>query len=877
MSGNCVVVVLGLVGMAMAAEQPTADRNWPGELASPRQVLDQNGGWRFVLGDRPVLAQPGFDDSDWESVTLPHSWNDADAWDDEPGYQRAVGWYRKRIALPDELRGRMAVLRIGAANQVAEVFVDGEPVTRHVGGYSAFTVDLTTPLAVEGEALVAIRVDNRWNADVPPLDADFTFYGGIYRHVRLIVADPIHIDFQDHAGPGIYIDTPRVSDAAAAVRVRGRVINASDGGAAGQIVTIVRDASGAEVARLETTATFARTEPTPFIHTLRIADPRRWSPDEPALYTATVTVHIGSEPRDAVTQQFGIRTLRFDPDKGFFLNGERLPLRGTNRHQDRKGQGVLLTEEQHIADLTLIKAMGANFVRLAHYPQDDAVLAACDRLGLLVWEEIPVVNYVTRTDGFRENARAMLRDMLRQHYNHASIILWGYMNEIFLFGPDGKFARSIDDAEYAAWVVDLAKELEALTRTEDPTRFTAMAGHGTGVYDQYGIADVPQVWGWNVYFGWYGDDFDYLSEFLDRQHREYPRRVLMVSEYGAGSDRRLHSAVPARFDFSIEWQQRFHEAYLRQFAERPYLAGTAIWNQFDFAAEHRGDSIPHLNQKGVAYYDRTPKDVFYLYQAAWRHTPVMHIAVRDWPERVLFVGAGARPTMQEVVIYTNQPRVELWLNGASLGQRALADGEYRITFPVRWRIGENELIARSVHSRRGFEDQARVTVHAATLDPPRRLAVNVGGSAAYIANDGTHWLADQEYAPARGWGYLGAESQRHVGGGPNILGTTDDALYQAYRRGLSGYRFDVPDGDYTVRLLFAEIGDTAAGTRIFSIGMNGEPSGPPLDIAAAAGPARPLEKRLTANVTGGKGLHVTFEPQTGEPILCGITVVADDR
>ncbi|MGH7635901.1 MAG: glycoside hydrolase family 2 protein, partial [Gemmatimonadaceae bacterium] len=328
-------------------------------------------------------------------------------------------------------------------------------------------------------------------------------------------------------------------------------------------------------------------------------DPHLWSPDDPYLYTVRTDVYDGDELRDRVTNPLGFRWYHFDPARGFFLNGSKLQLRGTNRHQDYAGLGSAMPNELHTRDFELIKEMGANFVRLAHYPQDPAVLEAADRLGLLIWEEIPVVNYITPGPEFTHNAETMLREMTRQHYDHPSVIMWGTMNEVFLWGPGGGRIRVQDDTAYMRQVREYAAHVDSVARSEDPTRVTTMATHMSGDYEKSGVAYVSQVLGLNIYDGWYSGTFAGFGTQLDKHHARMPGRVLFVSEYGAEDDYRVNSLQPERFDFSGTWMRRYHESYLRQIAARPWLGGTALWNEFDFSQPETGGSIPHMNQKGM--------------------------------------------------------------------------------------------------------------------------------------------------------------------------------------------------------------------------------------------------------------------------------------
>jgi beta-galactosidase len=316
-----------------------------------------------------------------------------------------------------------------------------------------------------------------------------------------------------------------------------------------------------------------------------------WSPDTPKLYTLVSTIVDGTKELDELKTEVGFRWFAFDPNEGFRINGQKLFLKGVSRHQDVWGMGSAVRDGVHRRDLEFIKDMGCNFLRLAHYPQDPEVLAMCDRMGLLVWEEIPIVSHVSSSRRFVETSSTMLREMIRQHYNHPSVIMWGTQNETLL-----RWQQTLHRfPEYFGMVLGVLKELDALARREDPSRATTLAIHEFGDnYEKAGIAAVPQVLGWNLYAGWYAGEFERFGQILDSQHKRFPERVLFVSEYGAGSDSRLSSERPQRFDHSVEWMAMFHESYLRQSMARPYLAGVAIWNMFDFKpAGDRGDDDPH--------------------------------------------------------------------------------------------------------------------------------------------------------------------------------------------------------------------------------------------------------------------------------------------
>jgi beta-galactosidase len=478
-------------------------------------------------------------------------------------------------------------------------------------------------------ALIAVRADSSHQDDIPPLDIGYAHYGGIYRDVWLIATDQVHFELTDHASPGVFIDTPQVSNDRATLRIRGTVVNESDKERAVSVQLALTDPSGKPTGQARANIKIPTSQKSTFDQTIEIPQPQLWSPDSPHLYNLTATIQDDEKPLDQHIAHTAFRFFKFDPSEGFSLNGQRLHLRGASRHQDYANLGSALPNSIHRSDLQWLKDMGANFIRLAHYPQDPEVLDTADRIGLIVWEEIPIVSTMSPSADFAAVCKDMLQDMIRQHYNHPSVVMWGIMNETLL-----NWGRTPNrDPEFPNHVKKLAVELDALVRKEDLTRVSTMAMNTGPSYDTAGISDITQIAGWNIYAGWYGPGFENFGKFLDTQHEKFPKRILFVSEYGAGSDERLHSLKPQRFDHSVEWMQLYHESYLRQIAKRPYLAGVAIWNQFDFSQPEAGDSIPHMNQKGMLTFDRRPKDVYYLYQANWSTKPMLHIATREWLRR----------------------------------------------------------------------------------------------------------------------------------------------------------------------------------------------------------------------------------------------------
>ena len=852
-----------LLAASLAASlAPGAGAQAPAD--APRLRVTINDGWRFAAGAVEGAERAAFADTAWTRVDLPHTWNAADALEERGRYRRGVGWYRRALALDPALRGRRLFLHFEGANQVADVFVNGHAAGRHVGGYTAFTVDVTDLVRFDAPNAIAVRVDNAHDADIPPLNADFTFYGGIYRDVWLVATDPVHVTLLDHGSPGVYVDTPEISERSARVRVRGTVVNATDARRRVRVTSRVTDDAGREVAVLRADVAVPARGSAPFGATSApIASPRLWSPESPALHRVTTEVHDGARLADRVESPLGFRWFSVDADRGLLLNGRRIPLHGTNRHQDRLGFGNALPDWAHREDVEHVKRTGFDFLRLAHYPQDPAVLEATDRAGLVVWEEIPVVNIISMSDAFADNAERMLVEMIRQHYNHPSVLMWGYMNEVMLVKPN-----PVPEG-YGERVVALARRRERAARREDSTRLTVTAISFDEIDDDTGLQAIPDILGLNLYFGWYYRTLEGFGAWLDSLHRRHPSRPILISEYGAGSDERIHAREPRAFDFSTTYQQRFHERTFPQLAERPWLAGTAVWSHFDFGSQFRHDSKPNVNQKGLFYMDRTPKDVWFYYRARLVDEPVLHVAARDRRSR-----AGSRPRdeRQPVKVYTNLDDVELLLGDSSLGRRRPANATAEWVVPLR--DGDNRLRARGV--RRGAEVVDEVVVRYADRAPlfrdpaaaAREIAVNAGSHYEYVDAGGMVWEADRPYERGS-WGY--------VGGAPalvhhRIFGTVDDPLYQAARDSAREYRFDVPDGEYEVRLRLVETRHERAGERIFDVRVGGVPVFTSLDLAAQYGRYVAVERAARVRASGGGGLVVRFDAGAGAPIVSGIVV-----
>lgn len=847
-------------------------------VSAQRTVRSLDDGWRFRTGAHPEAAAAEYDDRDWESVRIPHTWN-GDAYTVKE-YYRGEGWYRRTLRLPVR-RGQRYYVRMDAASKTAQLYVNGKEAGTHCGGYTAAVYDVTELLRPDGDNVLAVRVDNA-DDEVPPLSGDFTFFGGIYRDVWLVTVPECHFTMTDKGSSGLYVATPEASAERGTIALRGSVANDTAERCRATVEVRIFDPSGRLVDEGSCPLRLAAGEQAEFSYRSRmLQNPALWTPETPNRYRVEATLRGNRQELDRITLHTAFRWFRFDADEGFFLNGEPYKLRGVCRHQDQKPYGVALTDEMHRRDFALIKEMGANFVRLAHYPQDDAFLEECDRQGMLVWEEIPVIDIVPDSPAYADTAEENLREMIRQHYNRPSVILWGYMNEILLVAQ----RRCKTESELQPVLARtrmLAERLENVVKQEDTTRMSVMAFHGSNDYNRCGLSEITDVVGWNLYNGWYSGDLEGFDRFAAQQHRDYPDHPIIVSEYGAGSDMRLHSLVPRPFDFSIEYQQRYLEHYLPVLETNSYLCGGALWNFIDFSSAKRDESMPRINNKGVVYADRTPKDVYYYYRAAWRaDLPVLRIASRDWPLRTWTVDAGGRATLP-VKIYTNLPEVELFADGCSLGRRQ--PNNHIVIYDVPFRAGGVSLRAAGTWAEgRPVEDAlyigfSGVPERTADAEGALEIAVDVGSDCCFTSDrSGTAWLPDRPYAEG-GWGYLGGEADATQA---EIACTEDGPLFQTLRRGLDGYRFDLPNGTYEVELLFAD-SCLPAESPVYLLGRNAgrtaaqnrfrvEINGCTVEEAYAPEGMRAAVRRYTVENRDG-AVEIRFRPLAGTALLNALRI-----
>ena len=869
--------------------------------AQQRVVYTINDGWKFTKGS-PFEAQlTGCDDSSWETVNIPHTWNDKDADDETPGFYRGPVWYRKQLFIDKSQEGRRAVIYFEGANQEVRFYLNGQFVGEHKGGYTRFCFDITPHLRYGQENLFAIYVNNVYNPNIPPLSADFTFFGGIYRDVYLQFMNPVHIATNDYASSGVYIRTPEVNNSAASVEITTLLTNDMPQATEIRVENIICDADGKEVKKTQAEVKLAAGETkTDISKKIKIDSPRLWDIDDPyryMVYTRILDKRKGTL-LDEVVNPLGLRWFKFDSEKGFFLNGKGRKLIGTARHQDYFQKGNALRDELHVQDVLLLKEMGGNYLRVSHYPQDPVIMEMCDKLGIVTSVEIPVVNAVTETEEFLHNSVEMAKEMVRQDFNRPSVMIWGYMNEIFLRRPYTE-GKQLED--YYRFTEKVARALEATIREEDPSRYTMMAYHNMPqYYEDAHLTEIPMIQGWNLYQGWYEPDINEFQRLLDRAHKVYKGKVLMVTEYGPGVDPRVHSYQPERFDFSQEYGLVYHKHYLNEMMKRPFIAGSSLWNLNDFYSESRVDAVPHVNNKGVVGLNREKKDVYWFYKTALSRRPILVIGNREWKSRGGVVNTAQKECIQSVPVFSNAEEVELFVNNKSLGKKKIEDN-YAL-FDVPFVGGENLLEAVAVTGDNKLRDMLRIQfqlVGSQLKDeavPFTEINVMLG-SPRYFEDRAANvaWIPEQEYKPGS-WGFIGGTSYRRqtgfgtmLGSDIDIHGTDMNPIFQTQRVGIKSFKADVPNGEYSVYLHWAELESdkerealvynlgadseqTFAGNRSFGISINGTTVSDDFNVARDYGYARAVIKKFVITVKDGKGVSVDFHKKEGEPILNAIRI-----
>lgn len=617
-----------------------------------RQIYNFNTKWGF---SKEALEAPTTMPERWNWVNIPHTWNNIDGQDGGNDLYRGTAFYAKELEKMDLPKADRYFLEIQGANSSAILYINGKKLANHDGGYSTWRVDITD--ALEDKNLFVFEVDNSQNDRVYPQNADFTFYGGIYRDLNIIAVNESHFDLEYYGTPGIKV-TPEVVGKDAKVEVEVFVKNVKE---TQKLVYTLKDAEGNVVEEKETPASET-------VASFEIENVHLWhGKKDPYLYTAEVCLK-DEEVLDNVSARFGCRTFEIHPENGFILNGEEYPLRGVSRHQDRWGIGNALLKEHHDEDMDLICELGATTIRLAHYQHDQYFYDLCDERGMVVWAEIPYIS--THMPNGRENTISQMKELVVQNYNHPSIIVWGLSNEITMHGDSDEDLR-----ENHVILNDLVHEM-------DKTRLTTMACVSMCSMDDPYV-QIPDTVSYNHYFGWYGGDTSQNGPWFDEFHAKYPNIPIGCSEYGCEA-LNWHTSDPQQGDYTEEYQAYYHEELIKQFYTRKYMWATHVWNMFDFGADSRNEGGENgQNHKGLITFDRKyKKDSFYAYKAWLSDEPFVHICGKRYVDRV--------EETTKVTVYSNQPEVELFANGVSLGKQTCPEHFFYFEVP---NTGETTLVA----------------------------------------------------------------------------------------------------------------------------------------------------------------------------------------
>ena len=598
-----------------------------------RYITNFNSDWEFSLHS----------DDNWEKVTLPHTWNNLDGQDGGNDYYRGKCTYRKTILKKDLPLGEEHYLEINGANLSSVVYLNGEKLKSHDGGYSTYRVRLKD---LRDENILEVTVDNSPSDRVYPQTADFTFYGGLYRDVRLISLPSSHFSLENLGTPGIKA-TP---DVKGTLDVEVEVDGDYD-----SILYTLLDREGKVVAEENSRETKV---------TLSVPSPHLWNGrKDPYLYYIKAELLKGEERLDDVGSEIGFRSYRIDPERGFILNGEEYPLRGVSRHQDRKDKGNAISKEDHEEDMALIMEVGANTIRLAHYQHDQYFYHLCDKNGIVVWAEIPYISQ--HMSQGRENTISQMKELITQNYNHPSIVVWGLSNEITMGDPK--------DPD----MLENHRILNDLCHTMDKTRLTTSAMLTVCGIDEE-IVHISDVVSYNHYFGWYGGEVSMNGPWFDAFHKKYPNKPIGCSEYGCEA-LNWHTSRPMQGDYTEEYQAYYHEEMIKQFFSRKYLWATHVWNMFDFGADARAEGGENgQNHKGLVTIDRKyKKDAFYAYKAWLSEEKFIHIASKRYVDRT--------EDITNVTVYSNLPEITLFLNGEKFETKTAEDHFFKFQVPNKGR------------------------------------------------------------------------------------------------------------------------------------------------------------------------------------------------
>jgi beta-galactosidase len=643
-------------------------------FANDRVSIDINDNWKFYKGDVAGAEEVGFDDSLWQTINIPHTWNALDGEDGGNNYYRGIGWYRKHYTLGSESLGKRIYLFFESVGKAADVYCNGTYIGRHEGAYAAFCFDITDAAHFGSDNLIAVKADNSSALNIAPLSGDFTQWGGICRTVHLLITNNVHITPLDYASPGIYLTPTNVSGTASDLCVETLIRNA---GITDKTVTVratIKDANSVTVDTLTLAQNAAALTTTNFVQNTTISNPHLWDGlNDPYLYKVLVEVETDGAVVDVAEQPLGFRSYSVNSNQGFFLNGRYYDLHGVAIHEDREHKGRAISDADREQDIQLMLDMGCTWIRLAHYQHAEKICDLADEKGIILSTEIPLVNGILSTTAFSDNCKSQLKELIRQNYNHPSVFFWLLYNELTTSGSE-----------------TLIQQLHDLAKVEDPTRLTTVAHNNTS--DTAAWSYISDVLGYNRYYGWYGSQATDFAPWADGIHASRATDEIGVTEYGAGASINHHEENPAPPVTTGNWhpeeyQTYFHEVYWKAMETRPFLWCKTIWNGFDFGIDSRAEGDRNgINDKGMVIRDRTiKKDAFFWYKCNWSGEPVVYITSRRFTPRY--------KNPEYVKVYSNCDTVELFINGSSLGTKTSTDHIFKWIENIKLKPGSNEIKA----------------------------------------------------------------------------------------------------------------------------------------------------------------------------------------
>lgn len=866
--------------------------------SSVREELVLDTGWKFLFSDTDKtnnFPRADFNDAAWQTVSVPHTWNNVGYYlndiaphintAENTNKQYGIGWYRLNFKAKSSNKNQQAWLEFDAASRTAEVWLNGVRLGEHRGGFTRFRFDATQVIHFDQNNVLVVKTDNTKptadssTADTLPIAGDFFVHGGLYRDVRIVLTEQVHFDMLDYGGSGVYATTDLSNPEKAQVSVESRIKNDTDSPRSVRVRTQLMDANGKSVVKAEEALTLEPQTIATMQQNLLVANPKLWQGQvNPYLYTLRTEI-LGPDNTvlDALDQQYGLRSITITPDKGLFLNGKPLRLQGVAYHQDKEGRGWAVSHDDVKQDVDMLVNMGANTLRLAHYPHGQDIHELANELGLIIWDEIPLVSawrygeeHVAVNQALLDNARLQLKEMIKQNFNHPSVAVWGIANEVdfgalipaFLGSPAGSNPDPLPILRQLAKDVKLA----------DPSRYSTLANccEGVPTWPQEKVpktTDMADTTGLNRYFGWYYSEPEQLSRMLDKLHAQYPQQPLSVSEYGAGGALSLHTdnvlggpVAATGHDQPEEYMSYVHEANWAVLRDKPYLWATWIWNAFDFATTVRveGDSND-INTKGLISYDRNiKKDAYFFYQANWTSTPMVHVTSSRYSQR--------RYQVTDIRVYSNLASTELWLNGKSLGVKTDCPLKICVWENAALNVGDNSVIAKGIGNQASIKDQLSWQLNESQSN---HYFIDAGALVAApsqqhsygsdnLFNGGIAATLDK----AGGWGRPPIK--------PEIKHTADRDLAATYRRGKFIYELPLKNGRYTVRLLVVNPPETESS---FAVKADGKKIFEVKTIANDAIDALRAEyHNAEVDVVDGR-LNLSFEPSQGDAFVSAIEVM----